>query len=97
LTSNQQPDAEAAKTSQNAQKDFVNELSHEVIACAVEVQRHLGTGLLESAYAAAMAIELGTRGLRFQREAPVSAKYKGHEIGVAYRADFVVEEQLLLE
>jgi GxxExxY protein len=97
VTSIQQPDAEAAKTSQNTQKDLAKELSKEVIGCAVEVQRHLGTGLLESAYAAAMAIELETQGFRFHREWPVSAKYKGHEIGLAYRADFVVEDQLLIE
>jgi GxxExxY protein len=72
-------------------------LSHAVLGCAIEVQRTLGTGLLESAYAAALAIELGHRSLRFEREVPILASYKGIPLGVGFRADFVVEGELLLE
>jgi GxxExxY protein len=96
----QQPDAKVAKDPQRSQKELPEEqgdCSHEVIGAAVEVQRVLGTGLLESAYTAALAIEMGQRGLRFAREVPVSAKYKGIDIGVAYRADFLVEDTLILE
>ena len=67
-----QPDAEGAEATQNPQKDglkFENDLSHAVIGAAVEVQRVLGTGLLESAYAAALAIELSEREIGFEREA----------------------------
>jgi len=95
-----QPDAEGAKASQRVQKEdsgFENDFSHEVIGAAVEVQRVLGTGLLESAYAAALAIELHERELGFEREAPIEAIYKGRPLGVAYRADFIVEGRVLLE
>ena len=94
------PNAEDAKVSQNTQKEnqtIENDFSHEIIGAAVEVQRVLGTGLLESAYAAAMAIELHERELAFEREVPVEASYKGRPLGVAYRADFVVEGSVLLE
>ena len=96
----QQPDAEDAKDSQRTQKEqpkIENDFSHEVIGAAVEVQRVLGVGLLESAYASALAIELDQRGLRFQREVPVHARYKGLDVGLAYRVDFVVEEALIVE
>ena len=63
----------------------------------VEVQRVLGVGLLESAYAGALAVELAARGIRFEREVPVSAAYKGQEIGLGFRADFVVESSVILE
>jgi GxxExxY protein len=95
-----QPDAEDAKVSQRAQKEqplVENDFSHEIIGAAVEVQRVLGVGLLESAYAAAFSIELQHRGLRFEREKPVSGRYKGEDIGVAYRADFIVEESVIVE
>ena len=95
-----QPDAEGAKASQRVQKEdpgFENDFSHEVIGAAVEVQRVLGTGLLESAYAAALAIELHERELGFEREASIEAIYKGRPLGVAYRADFIVEGRVLLE
>ena len=57
----------------------------------------LGTGLLESAYAAALAIELHERELAFEREVPIEAVYKGRPLGIAYRADFVIEGSVLLE
>jgi GxxExxY protein len=97
---NRHPDAEDAKVSQRAQKEqpnFENDCSHEVIGAAVEVQRVLGTGLLESAYAAALAIELHERELSFAREVPMEASYKGRPLGVVYRADFVVENSVLIE
>ena len=74
-----------------------NDFSHEVIGAAVEVQRVLGVGLLESAYAAALAFELGERGLRFEREVPVLARYKGQDVGVGFRADFIVEGAVMIE
>ncbi|WP_418130505.1 GxxExxY protein [Variovorax sp. 375MFSha3.1] len=95
-----QPNAEGAKVSQRSQKEppgFENDCSHDVIGAAVEVQRVLGTGLLESAYAAAMAIELHERELAFEREVPIEAVYKGRPLGIAYRADFVIEGSVLLE
>ena len=95
-----QPDAESAEATQNPQKDdlkFENDLSHAVIGAAVEVQRVLGTGLLESAYAAALAIELGEREIGFEREVAVPAMYRGRPLGVAYRADLIVERALIVE
>ncbi len=40
-----------------------NAVSEAVIGCAIEVHRHLGPGLLESVYEAAMAVELELRQL----------------------------------
>ena len=96
----EQPNAEGAKDSQRTQKDcqiFENDFSREIIGAAVEVQRVLGPGLLESAYAAALAVELGERELAFVREAPIEASYKGRSLGVAYRADFIVEGSVIVE
>ena len=87
---------EDAKDSQKSLK-VEDEISHAVIGAAVEVQRVLGTGLLESAYAAALAVELRERGLSFEREVPVPASYKGQMLGVAFRADFLIERCVLLE
>ena len=94
------PDAEDGKVPQRSQKEnqmIENDFSHEIIGAAVEVQRVLGVGLLESAYAAAMQVELAERELAFAREVPVSAVYKGRPLGEAYRADFIVEDAVILE
>ena len=97
----EQPDAEDAKGTQRAQKEqpkmVENDCSHEVIGAAVEVQRVLGLGLLESAYAKALSIELAQRGLYFEREVPIAASYKGQDVGVAYRADFIIEGSIIVE
>ena len=90
------PDAEGAKVTQKSQ-NLDNDFSRAVIGAAVEVQRVLGIGLLESAYAAALAIELDALGLHYLRDVPITARYKGHSLGVAFRADFIVENSLLLE
>jgi len=96
------PYAEDAKVSQKTQKTqkeqpIENDWSHEIIGAAVEVQRVLGTGLLESAYAGAFALELTALQLRFDREVPVAAIYKGQNLGLGYRADFIVENSVIVE
>ncbi len=95
-----QPNAKDAKDSRRSQKEsqnFEEDFSHPIIGAAVEVQRVLGVGLLESAYAGALAVELADRGLRFEREVAVAASYKGQSLGAAFRADFIVEGSVIVE
>ncbi len=42
-----------------------DQLSHQVIAAAIEVHRHFGPGLLESIYEWALGRELELRGIHF--------------------------------
>ncbi len=63
----------------------------------MEVHRSLGPGLLESAYEAALAHELGLQELFFERQKPLSLVYKGVDLGEAYRIDLLVEKSLILE
>jgi GxxExxY protein len=63
----------------------------------MEVHRHLGPGLLESAYDACLAYELSSRGIRFERQVRVPVIYKGVELECGYRLDFVVENELIVE
>ncbi len=99
MREDQHPYAEDAKDSQRTQKEqpIENDCSHAIIGAAVEVQRVLGVGLLESAYAGALAVEFAQRGLRFQREVPVNATYKSHDVGLGYRADFIVDGAVIVE
>lgn len=77
--------------------ESVNDFSHEIIGAAVEVQRVLGTGLLESAYLAALEVEFAEREIGFQRDVPLSAHYKQRDLGVVHRAGFVVEQSVIVE
>jgi GxxExxY protein len=91
--------AEGAEVTQRTQRNTEgeNDFSREIIGAAVEVQRVLGTGMLERAYSAALAIELVDRGLHFEQEAAITGHYKGRPLGIAYRADFIVERAVIVE
>jgi GxxExxY protein len=69
----------------------------QIVDAAVAVHRALGPGLLESAYLAAMAIEMVERGLMFEQEVAVQARHHDRPLGVAYRADLIVERKVLVE
>ena len=71
-------------------------LTEKIIGCAIEVHRHLGPGLLESLYEAALAVELEGAGLKFQRQVVVPVTYKGHAIG-EHRLDLLVENTVIVE
>lgn len=95
-----QSDADVGRASQNYKNEdigFDNDFSREIIGAAVEVQRVLGVGLLASVYAAALAVELQESGLAFKRDVAVEAVYKGLPLGVAFRADFIVADSVLIE
>lgn len=74
-----------------------SELVRSVIGCAIEVHRTLGPGLLESAYEACLASELTDHSLNYRRQVLVPIVYKGRVVDCRYRADFIVEDQLLIE
>ena len=50
-------------------------LASQVIGCAIEVHRHLGPGLLESAYESCLCTELAIKGIPFKREIPLEMRY----------------------
>ena len=74
-----------------------NEISKEIIGAAIEVHRWLGPGLLESAYHECLSHELKARDVHIECEVPIAIEYKGHRIGVAYRADMLIENKVLVE
>jgi GxxExxY protein len=74
-----------------------NRIATAIIGAAIEVQRHLGPGLIESAYETALCRELQLRDLAFVRQTPVVVRYKDVVIGEAYRADLIVEDAVIVE
>ena len=68
-----------------------------VIGLAIAVHREVGLGLYERVYAQCLGEELDLAGIRFQAEVPVPLKYKRLNFPVAFRADLLVEDRLLIE
>lgn len=58
------------------EKEEVNKITEGIIGAAIEVHRHLGPGLLESAYQAALAYELNQRGYKVEQQKPLPMLYK---------------------
>lgn len=73
------------------------DLSHRVIGCAIEVHKHLGPGLLESAYQRCLAHELQLNNIPFITEAPLPIGYKGTTLDCGYRMDILVGNTIILE
>ena len=72
------------------------ELISQVIGASIQVHSELGPGFLESIYASALAIELGLRGIPFERELGITVHYRGRPIA-GHRLDFVVGDAIVLE
>jgi GxxExxY protein len=68
-----------------------------IIGAAIEVHRHLGPGLLESAYEECLCHELHLRGLDFKRQVELPILYKGLKLDCGYKLDLIVQGQVLLE
>lgn len=75
----------------------IERLATLAVDAAFSVHSELGPGLLESAYQACFAYELGLRGVAYQKELPVPLNYKGVRIEVGFRADVIIEQKLLIE
>ena len=72
-------------------KERLNEITKEIIGSAIAVHRALGPGLLESAYEACLAYELGERGLTMERQKGLPVTYRGVSVDCGYRIDLLVD------
>lgn len=72
-------------------------LTEKIIGFAIEVHRHLGPGLLESAYEECLCFELNQGDLAFRRQVPLPVVYKAIRLDCGYRMDVVVEGQVVVE
>jgi GxxExxY protein len=72
-------------------------LSHAIVGAAIEVHKHLGPGLLESVYEAALSRELGLPGPRTDRQVLVPLRYKGLPLELNARLDLLVERMVVVE
>ena|SRR5204863_3570448 len=75
----------------------IEELTKQVIGCAIEVHRLLGPGLLESVYRECLSIEMKRAGLLFESERSVHFEYRGQRISGGLRLDLLVNNCIVVE
>jgi GxxExxY protein len=79
---------------QTKERDAVTE---PIIGAAIEVHRHLGPGLLESAYEACLCYELRERGLTVQNQVRLPVIYKGQALDCDFRIDILLPGLVVVE
>ncbi len=77
-------------------KMTLDEITYKINGCAMKVHNTLGNGFQEVIYQRCLAIELKKAGLQFGREIEQTIYYNGINVGTR-RADFVVEQQVVVE
>ena len=72
-------------------------VTSDMISSAIKIHRRLGPGLLESAYEACLAYELGRLGRKVERQRAVPLFYEEVKLDCGFRADLVVDGTVVVE
>lgn len=78
-------------------KMLENEISSMIIGAGIKIHSVIGPGLLESAYEECLAYEFDKLRLNYKRQVYVPIVYEEVRLGHAFRADFIVEDKIIVE
>jgi GxxExxY protein len=84
------------KPKNNPEMNTLDEITYKINGCAMKVHNTLGNGFQEVIYQRCLAIELERAGLKFNREKKQEIFYEDIMVGTR-RADFLVEDQIIVE
>jgi GxxExxY protein len=76
---------------------LINDISYQIVGCAIEVHKQLGPGLLESVYQACIIDELINNQLTVQSQIYIPVYYKGKDLGGQLKLDLLVENLVIVE
>jgi GxxExxY protein len=74
-----------------------SDITFRIRSAIFAVFKELGRGLLENIYIAALAVELRNAGLSVKREHAIEVIYKSDDLGIGYRLDLLVEDEVIVE
>ena len=80
----------------NDQEEIKDELTYQIIGCAMKVHSFLGNGFQEVIYQRALEIEFSKANISFARELEMHIIYDDQNIGTR-RVDFLVENEVVVE
>lgn len=74
-----------------------NEISKVICDEAIHIHKELGPGLLESVYRRCLGYRLTESGLMVREEVGIPLSFETLSIPIAFRADLLVEEKVIIE
>jgi len=75
----------------------INDLAYRVVACAIEVHKQLGPGLLESIYEECFIEELKISGFDVISQEKIPLVYKGKVLKADFKLDILVNNCIIIE
>ena len=78
-------------------RQYLDDLTYEVMGCGIEVHKQLGPGLLESVYEKCFNRELALKGIEYKSQISVPIVYKGIKLDAELRFDVMIEDILIVE
>jgi len=76
---------------------YINEISYEIVGCAIEVHKILGPGLIESIYQTCMIDELHTKNLEVKSQVNIPLNYKGRNLNSFLKLDLLINDLIVVE
>lgn len=73
------------------------EEAYKIVGICMEVHNQLGKGFNEVVYADALEIELMDNNISYSREKKYGIVYKGNLLPHKYKADFIIDDKIVLE
>ena len=89
--------AAVAKMIKDMTQKYLDELTYQIIGCAIEVHRELGPGLLERVYEKCFIQELFMKKLRVEYQKSIPVIYKNELVDCDLRYDVLVEDLIVIE
>ncbi len=71
--------------------------TYKIIGAAIEVHKELGHGFLEAVFQEALEIEFEDQTIPFESQKQLQIHYKGRVLKKQYIADFLVQNEILIE
>jgi len=76
---------------------YVNDITREIIDCAIKVHSALGPGMLESAYQECLYYELKKQGHKVEKEKELPLIYDEIRMPCGFRVDLMVDDMVIVE
>jgi GxxExxY protein len=78
-------------------QNYIDQLTYDIIGCAIEVHKMLGPGLLESIYEKCLIHELKLNGFDVKNQMSIPLFYKGIDMDCNLRFDILVNDLVVVE